>query len=336
MIKPTYGTWNIKSRPTNWDDVNHDIKYKQQLDGLPRIKIGVKNHCYKPFNTVNIDYKGRVFHCDCDGWLPFPTGEVLDFNSMEDIMTSIQLKEIQDSIIDQTFKFCDIRYCGIQKSNQGISNLKNIHLHIGIDNSCNLSCPSCRERVIFDASSDYVNEKTQWVDRIVQWIINSDRKFYITVGSNGEPFASPVYIYLLEQLQDLNNVSLTIRTNGTLKLTTLPKTLAHLFISIDAGTKEVYEQVRRGGRWDALLKNLQYIKELGSFPVTANFVIQKTNLLDMPNFANLCQTYNMTPNYVLLEDWGTWHEFESQCVHLPTSPDYKTFTDMIKQLNISL
>jgi len=335
MTKPTHGSWNIKSRPANWADVDHDIKYKQQLDNLPRIKTGVVNHCYKPFNTLNIDYKGRIFHCDCDGWLPFPSGQVLDFDSIDDVMQSTKLKEIQDSITDKTFKFCDIRYCGIEKQSQGTPDT-NVHLHLGIDNSCNLSCPSCRERVIFDASPEYVDEKIQWVDRIVSWIATSTCTFYITVGSNGEPFASPIYLYLLKQIQTLDNVQLTIRTNGTLKLSNLPKTLTNLYISIDAGSREVYEQVRRGGRWEALLKNLQYLKDLAQYPVTANFVIQKANLLDMLNFAKLCQEYNMKPNYAVLEDWGTWHDFDAQCVHLPTSPDYKTFTDMIKQLNISL
>lgn len=335
MTKPTHGTWNIKTRPANWDDFDHDIKYKQQLDNLPRVKTGISNHCYKPFNTLNIDYKGRVFHCDCDGWLPFSSGKVLDFNSIDAVMQSIELQEIQNSITDRTFKFCDIRYCGIEKKSQGTPDT-NIHLHLGIDNGCNLSCPSCRERVIFDASPEYVNEKNQWVDQIVEWICNSERKFYITIGSNGEPFASPVYLYLLEQIQDLDNISLTVRTNGTLKLSMLPKTLTDLYISIDAGSKEVYEQVRRGARWESLLKNLEYLKELNQISVTANFVIQKTNLLDISNFVNLCCDYNMKPNYAVLEDWGTWHNFESQCVHLPASPDYKTFIDIIKQLNISL
>jgi len=336
VTKPTHGSWNIKTRPDNWDDVDHDIKYKQQLDQLPRVKSGVVHHCHKPFNTINMDYKGRVFHCDCDGWLPFPSGHILDFDSIDRVLASTQLQQIQSTITNRTFDFCDIRYCGIQKQAQGQPGTNCIYLHIGIDNGCNLSCPSCRERVIFDASADYVKEKQLWVDRIVQWISKSSKQFDITLGSNGEPFASPVYLYLLEQIDPLTNVSLTIRTNGTLKFGQLHSKLKNIFISIDAGSKTVYEQVRRGGRWEALIKNLQYLKDLDQFPVTANFVIQKNNLLDMPNFAQLCKTYNMIPNYVVLEDWGTWHDFESQCVHLPTSPDYKTFTDMIKQLNISL
>jgi wyosine [tRNA(Phe)-imidazoG37] synthetase (radical SAM superfamily) len=59
-------------------------------------------------------------------------------------------------------------------------------------------------------------------------------------------------------------------------------------ISVDAGSQEVYENVRRGGSWPILLENLDYIKSIGKNRLTTlNFAVQKNNFNDLQNFIDM-------------------------------------------------
>ena len=87
-------------------------------------------------------------------------------------------------------------------------------------------------------------------------------------------------------------------TNGILIKKLLPTTgifprITNYWISIDAGSPEVYEQVRVGGDWDTLMGSLDFLKEQGlSRLVTLQFVVQKNNFRDIPNFVQLLDKYN--------------------------------------------
>jgi len=79
-------------------------------------------------------------------------------------------------------------------------------------------------------------------------------------------------------------------------------------VSVDAGSSEVYENVRRGGRWDILLENFDFLSELKkNHLVTLNFAIQKSNYEDLFNFVNVCNKYSFAANIHQLDDWGTWN-----------------------------
>jgi molybdenum cofactor biosynthesis enzyme MoaA len=84
--------------------------------------------------------------------------------------------------------------------------------------------------------------------------------------------------------------------------------ITEFFISIDAGSAEVYEKVRLGGSWKVLLENLQYIKALQKeTTVQLNFAVQNSNWHDLPNFVDLCLSNGFRANMHQLNDWGTWN-----------------------------
>jgi len=213
-----------------------------------------------------------------------------------------------------------------------------IKLNISTDHSCNIQCPSCRERVMFIKDRAMLAQKFEWITQIRKWIATTDQTVVVEL-QGGEPFASLLYQDLIASYLELPNVRFVIKTNGTLIRNNhaviaqlLPK-LNSMNVSIDAATPTTYEQkVRLGARWSHLIEGLEFLSTL-NIPVGGNFVIQEDNLDEVLPFVDLCEQYNLAPAFLVLQDWGTWHDFESHCVHLPTSVDYAKFVNIVKILD---
>ena len=130
-------------------------------------------------------------------------------------------------------------------------------------------------------------------------------------------------------------------TNGLL----LQKQLEHnpiinnitqFFISIDAGSAAVYEQVRQPGKFHNLIENLNFLKSVvdttGAL-VLLKFVLQKDNHADMQNFVDLCNRYQFNGVINRLENWGTWADFDSQdVIGNPNHPLHKSAVDNLKDV----
>lgn len=129
--------------------------------------------CSKPFEwfeTTQLDGRGAVYLC-CPSWLETPVGN-LRHQSVEEIWNSEHAQRIRASIFDGTFSYCNRSRCPYLQTESGpVSrvesvtdpNLKKViaeratRLPYGprkiictYDQSCNLACPSCRDRVIVE------------------------------------------------------------------------------------------------------------------------------------------------------------------------------------------
>jgi len=338
-MKKTHGNWTTIEMPPGYlDDINQDLKYLRKSHNLPSEKNHITNRCQIPLTTLNIDHKGRVFLCRCDGWLPYSAGHITEFFSLADIHNADTSKLIIKSVNDQKFTYCATTTCRIDKSSN-LVDLSTLEIYIGIDISCNYSCPSCRERIIFDQSSEYLDEKKRWADSIIDIIKNETAKsITVIIGSNGETFVSKVYLYIIKELKNLDHVKFVINTNASSVIDhkdllddVFFKKVKQFSVSIDAATKDTYEHLRRPGKWENLLKNLNYINSF-DLPVTANFVIQKYNFREMLPFVDFCKQYGMLINFTLMTDWGTYHNVNEQLVHLPESPHYDEFRQIVDAL----
>lgn len=314
----------------------------RQVRNLPQVKTGIAPlKCTRPWHDMQIDKNGYVFICSCNGWLPYPVGEILDFETIEEVYSGNSAKTIQDTIINGTYEFCDTKHCPVTNENCSTPHIvgQSYFIEIGVDDSCNLACPSCRRNIIFHEANEIFNQRLKWVDRIEQWIERSPQKnFLLSIGSDGEPFASPLYLNLMKNRFIFDNVTYNIRTNGTLlkrhikSLHLLPK-LRLMEISIDAASKDVYENVRRPGKWNNLQENIDYLLEVRksyNFNLSATFVIQKANIDDILNFIDWCNHRNIWPNFTLLQNWSSFDNFEEQCVHRPQDALHSKFLNIIK------
>lgn len=284
-----------------------------------QLKKTIASTCNVPEKTLLVDWKGDCFLCSCESWLPVSAGKITDFNRLDDVWSSTTAKTLQQDLVDKKFSHCAVQHCGIVDRD---IILQHHVVSINIDESCNLWCPSCRKEKKMLLSGPEFELKTQQVQHLVQLLEDFDQPTQIIMSGNGDVLASSIMRPLLHNFKPRPNHKIKLFTNGLLLRKQLENNpvLQHInnyLLSIDAGSADVYEKVRLGGRWSVLLDNFDFlrdhVKPLGA-NISLTFVVQAANYHDMANFADLCISYGFNGGFTKLEDWGTWPDFDNQNV----------------------
>lgn len=264
---------------------------------------------------ANIDVYGDVWGC-CPTW----TGKTFGNISSKDVYNNYTERMLKLSSMNKTFCFCFLNMCKnydkpyLKKFNENIE-LKSLkipkQLTLSIDRTCNLKCKSCRNE-FYKASIIESFHSFEIVSKLkdVGWLNNS----CLLMAGQGEVFFSPTYLKILKD-PSITGDTIKIMSNGTLFTENKWKLLENKFkniyvaISIDASSKDVYTKLRCGN-FDVLLKNLEMLgekrKEGKIVSYQFNFVVQKDNISDMPNFIKLAKRFNVDiVKFTKLNDWGT-------------------------------
>ena len=122
--------------------------------------------CREPFKRFDVGPSGEVLLC-CGHWLPTPTGNIMT-QEVGDVLNSHAARKIRASMLDGSFKYCNHLECpaliheyllpgtsvtdpALRRAiDHGELNLDSVEqMLFAFDQTCNLSCPSCRvERII--------------------------------------------------------------------------------------------------------------------------------------------------------------------------------------------
>ena len=217
---------------------------------------------------------------------------------------------------------------------------------LAIDQTCNLSCPSCRTEVI-KINPDQ-QERQESIGKIIYNNIFSkptDQKIHLVTNGSGEIFGSIMLLSFLSKIQlaDLPNLSLSLHTNGLLaekawhKIEHLHSAIADITVSVDAATADTYEKVRRGGKWKDINQSLKFLQnkknELG-FKLNARMIVQQSNYREIVDFYNMCMDYEIDRvEYSRLVSWGTWshEEFKNHDVFDAAHPEKPIALEKINQ-----
>lgn len=167
---------------------------------------------------------------------------------------------------------------------------------VAYDLSCNLKCITCRDNVItsYDITEDID-------DRIIEYAKHC-HKFII--AGDGEALYSKHYLKILES--DLSENSklehIVLMTNATLLKKVWDKIhpntralIKTIKTSVDATTKELFEKIRRNAKWEVMLENLEFLKELKAkynIQLETTYTISKYNLNDFMNFPKFMEQYD--------------------------------------------
>jgi MoaA/NifB/PqqE/SkfB family radical SAM enzyme len=243
----------------------------------------------------------------------------MDFQSLKDVWSSPSARELQNDIDSQRFSHCAVGLCDIQ--NHSI-HMGDYHVSINIDESCNLWCPSCRKGKIMINDGEEHDRKRQQAQHIVALLEQFDQPCTIVMSGNGDPLASSIMRPLIQNFQPTAKQKIRLFTNGLLlrkqlENSSITKHIKMYTISIDAGSKEVYEQVRLGGKWEILLDNLEFLKDLARdnmASVTLILTVQRANHHDLKNFSDLCIKFGFKGSITKLDNWGTWMDFAAEDV----------------------
>lgn len=301
----------------------------------------------------------------CPSWLDTPIGN-LQYQSVEEIWNGKKAQELRRSILDGSFKYCNQSGCPfLQTISAPVEKIDDVadedlkqviekkltilpygprEVNCSYDRSCNLSCPSCRTKIIVERKNKKQILEVQ--RKIHNEALKDAHLLYIT--GSGDAFGSPFFRKWLQTMkrEDMPNLKkIHLHTNAQLLTpkmwSIIPKDIQHLIksveISIDAASSKTYSINRRGGSFEKLLKNLEFISELrktGTLEwVGISMVIQENNFMEMPDFVRLGKRFHFdTVYFSKLVDWGTYpkEDFYHRAVHLPAHPRYSELTDLLK------
>ena len=328
--------------------INQRLFDQYNIDTKKDLKI--KNRCPRPYDTVLIDKQGSCYACECTSWLPQSIGN-LQLKSLDEIVRSPMSTQLQESISDGSYRYCNNNQCSYILDKRSIGNVpwstskperKIKHIRLAIDDSCNLSCPSCRTKQIFERDKHRLQRKYAMSDKIIKYVKSISHNVNIHVGSDGDPFASLVYRYFIKKTKDLPNVRFTIQTNGLLikkmyqRHTGMFEKLDVLNVSIDGATKQTYEKLRRGGSFEAIVNNLMAVNELKrkhNFKFVLHFVVQKQNYLELETMAKLAESCGADRLWFnRITNWNTFSDFAYEDVLDARNDEYEKCMDAINQL----
>lgn len=308
--------------------------------------------CCPSWNTQNIraDENGED-----EDW-SYPFDDTADVNRN---WLSKSAYKIRKSMLDGTYHGCDRNVCPRlnQLINNGPSDstsdifieidafkeIYNIHseddiknfktppeeILFGFDTSCNLKCPSCRVNLIPNdrINSEKHKSKLHLLKSIEDNFASGLKKMLIT--GSGDPFYSKIYRDYLINFDSSKYPKLKeiqIITNGNLldeKMWNSLKAAPYINtieVSIDAGTKETYENnTRINGNWDRLISNLKFLSTIDTIEwFIVSMVVSKYNYKEMFTFYKLiCDIFKNTKNkntpiinYRQIVDWNTYSQDE--------------------------
>ena len=285
--------------------------------------LGITKRCPRPFDTILIDKQGSCYACECQSWLPQSIGN-LQIKGMDEILQSDMRTHMQSSIEDGSYRFCNENQCSYIKSGAVLHGQPDRiqHLRLAIDDSCNLRCPSCRNGLIFHKEGSAYNLGIRLADKINDWLYNYTHPIQVHMGSDGDPFASHVYRHFMEQTPERDNIKYSILTNGLMfkefhtKVPYVINNLQELGVSIDGATKDTYEKLRLGGKWEKIIEGLECMaeqKQKHGFRFILHFVVQKENYHEMETIIDLGEQFGADRVWLnKIEDWGTMDDFRSQ------------------------
>ena len=319
-------------------------------------KIDLKNYiCDVPFTSLEI-HNNVCFVC-CPSWLP----NKIEINEipLKDMWNSQPIIDIRESILDGSFKYCSKELCphlskvvnhGVDVSGPVRLKTNNSHLTpiiknntpdyliMNFDRTCNYKCPSCRVDLIVE-NSEGIKRIEKTIDDIDTYYSDNVKSLYIT--GSGDPFVSVSFRNYLrnfnpEKYPQLGRIHL--HTNASMwnkemweSMPNIHKYVGTCEISIDAGTKNTYEnKTRLGGKWDNLIDNLKFISTIPNLNIKTSFVVQDSNYMEMEIFYNLMYSIfgkKVTVFFGKITNWGTFSEgeFKIKQVWDTNHPEHEMF-----------
>jgi len=308
-----------------------------------RKDLGIKPNCRRPFDTILIDKRGSCYACECQSWLPQSIGNLQVKTLAEIISNSPVRRHLQSSIEDGSYRYCNNKQCSYLlgedfayfPEDRPSDTVEKIRL--AIDDSCNLRCPSCRNTMVFHKEGTAYQLGIRLADRINDWLSEQRHRLTVHIGSDGDPFASHVYRHFMQNTPNVDHIRYSILTNGLMfkefhkQVPHVMSNLQDLGVSIDGASKETYEKLRLGGKWDKILEALECMAEQKNkhgFRFTLHFVVQKDNYHEMNAIIDLGEKYGADAVWLnKIEDWGTNQNFAEQ--NIWDSPDFRQHLDMV-------
>jgi tetratricopeptide (TPR) repeat protein len=320
-----------------------------------------ESFCDSPWKHLELGADNGAYLC-CPAWLPMCIG-VPSRETAEEIWSSEVAVAIRKAVWEGSFKYCSKVHCpkiaarSLPTRSSGGERFRRLYgdlakpcspstpnadavpkpstLVLSYDRTCNLACPQCR-RSFYAADSAQQKQMDQDYEQFILTVVKDAT--VLTVNGSGEVFGSRHSRRILRILTraEYPNLKLCIISNGQLfdrrafEAFDLRGRLSRVVISIDAARPETYSVVRRGGDFNRLLRNVEFlgdlrVKEGEEFHLQFRFVVSALNFREIPAFVTLARKFHANSVlFTLIRNWGTFDssEFEQMNVASPANPHH--------------
>lgn len=312
---------------------------------LPEALAG--RFCPYPFEYLAVRNNGEKISmtpCCTSLWMSYaksyPQAKLQDGDLADvDFWNSAEFQEIRRSILDGDFKYCSKLRCPHIKNLQHKLAIKDKNLRWAIDNNqtklpfgpktlvclydetCNLTCPSCRKKPI-TPTKNQLKSFDLMADKMLLPLITPDMD-HILLNGSGEALASTHTMRFLNSIdfERTPNLKIHLMTNGELlahnwhKLGSAAEHVDQLIFSFDALDPAIYSKIRRGGKLDNFLSGVKFASDLRNAGKVNNLVAVSTvypeNIHEIEKIFNFCEANafdSMTVNK--FQNWGTMEATE--------------------------
>lgn len=318
--------------------------------------------CELPFHYAEVQGGGETYLC-CPRHAGYRSIGSYRTAAADAVWGSDAAQAIRRGVLDGTFSHCDKNACPriLSRSLARREDMLN-HPYFGAvirtngaalaagpdmvklchDSSCNLSCPSCRTRMIVADGAAQAE-----LDRVLGGFIlplASGVKLLILSG-DGDPFASKHYRDILRTTARTHpGLRIALHTNAVLcdgkawEECSLEGRVAWIDVSVDAARPETYAVVRRGGDFPRLLANLEFLggkRRRGEIEgLQLSFVVQAANYREMPDFVALGKRIGANRvRFMLVHKWGRGMddaEYHRAKVWDEIHPDHAAFRAVLR------
>lgn len=330
------------------------VKFIDRDNGALRDRI-----CPEPFKRFDVGPSGDVLVC-CGHWVPTSIGNLMT-DGVGQVLNSDKARKIRASMLDGSYKYCNHLECTAliqgylpKKSevtdpvlrtavDEGKVDVDRVdQILFAFDQSCNLSCPSCRrERIIEKPSLNQA--KAEVVEQKLLPLLPNLKVLHINPA--GEFLSSKPSRRILEMVsrETCPELYVDIISNGTLfsekewrKFTNLKGMVRSVRISTDAATKPTFESLRRLGVWEVFVENMAFLSRLRQSgeigQLKFSFTYQVGNFREMIDFVDFAGSFHCDfAIFERLQNLGafTWEEFRDRAVHLSEHPLHQEFLTIV-------
>ena len=301
--------------------------------------------CSAPFDTVSILRGGNISSCLCPGWhtMGGSMGNIVD-TPMEEIFANQNFYKFRESIINQSFSYCQKDECSKLWNLDIVDDIDNAikwsklptKMNVQIDENCNLKCGSCRNEVNWSKPADPVVEKI--LDRLVEAYRDFPEPVWFQCDGTGDIFASTAYknFFMRDDLPKCFQFNLT--TNGNLvtkNLDVIQKIKDQIFsvcVSFDASTESTYKEIR-GGKFNLIIDGVKAMQDMGILRVNTSFVTQRKNYMELLDHYLMVKELNINYSGVskldrwlhMSDDWWNYNQIDNN-----PEVDYKFLITALK------
>lgn len=310
--------------------------------------------CTYPFEYLYLDYfDGSVWLCP---WMTREDGMIGNMlqTPLHEIWNNYKAKAARLRTSHGDFSCCRLAACPFLQNNtlpdvypekakeMCLTAETPRYINLAHDYICNQSCETCRPEK-FIPPQGYGERIKEMNAILAPWL---DKASTISLSGHGDPFASP---YMLQLMQDMHPSSsdliINLETNGVLftpknweRIAHLAKAQLNVIITVNSFNKFNYQHISRGGNYNRLMKNLDFISDLRKKKKLRNLslamVIQDRNFREMPEFVDICLSRYACDRVLLrpVYQWGTmsdqtyWFKDVLNPLH-PYHPEYLEIID---------